>query len=74
MTRYHTVGVNVAVNTDYGLFTPLIPLTDTKGLVEINQTVKELADKARAKKLTPADLEVSFSPSLSPLLSFFLFL
>lgn len=56
--RYHTVDINVAVNTDNGLFTPLIANADQKGLATIANSVKELAEKAKASKLTPTDLTI----------------
>jgi len=55
--RFHNVNINVAVNTDRGLFTPLISQTDNKGLVEINKQTKELAEKAKAGKLGATELE-----------------
>eukprot|EP01102_Stenamoeba_stenopodia_P013671 TRINITY_DN446_c0_g4_i1.p1 TRINITY_DN446_c0_g4~~TRINITY_DN446_c0_g4_i1.p1 ORF type:complete len:532 (+),score=169.30 TRINITY_DN446_c0_g4_i1:215-1810(+) len=56
--RYHTVDINVAVNTDNGLFTPLIANADQKGLATIANSVKELAEKAKGGKLTPTDLTI----------------
>lgn len=56
--RYHTVDINVAVNTDAGLFTPLIANADQKGLATIANSVKELAEKAKNSKLTPNDLTI----------------
>jgi len=55
--RYHNVDINVAVSTPEGLFTPVVPDVDKKGLVAISSAVKELATKAKEKKLTPADYE-----------------
>jgi len=55
--RYHNVDINVAVNTPDGLFTPFVPNADKKGLVAISNTVKELATKAKEKKLVPTDYE-----------------
>eukprot|EP01098_Paradermamoeba_levis_P005473 TRINITY_DN229_c0_g2_i1.p1 TRINITY_DN229_c0_g2~~TRINITY_DN229_c0_g2_i1.p1 ORF type:complete len:493 (-),score=172.70 TRINITY_DN229_c0_g2_i1:19-1308(-) len=56
--RYHTVDINVAVNSPQGLFTPLIKDADKIGLQTINGQVKELAEKAKAGKLTPTDLSI----------------
>lgn len=42
------VSVSVAVATDGGLITPIVPDTDTKGLSEINASIKDLASRARA--------------------------
>lgn len=54
--RYHNVDINVAVNTDRGLMTPIIKDTDKIGLVAINTAVKDLAERAKIGKLTPAEL------------------
>jgi len=56
--QYHTVDINVAVNTDRGLLTPLIPNVDTLGLLSIATTVKRLAEKAKDSKLSPSELAV----------------
>lgn len=56
--RYSSVHINVAVNTEDGLFTPLVAHADRQGLRGISSTVRALADKAHAKALTPSDLEV----------------
>jgi len=55
--RYHNIDINVAVGTPDGLFTPIVPDADKKGLVDISTKVKELAAKAKDKKLAPADYE-----------------
>jgi len=54
--RYNTVDINVAVNTEKGLFTPLIKNADQIGLVSINSQVRELAEKAKANKITPNEM------------------
>merc|ERR1712130_1542 len=56
--RYNSVNINVAVNSDIGLFTPLISHADNKGLVDISSSVRELAGKAQDGKLTPDELQV----------------
>jgi len=53
--RYHSVDINVAVNTDKGLLTPLIQNADRAGLASINNTVKTLAEKGKEGKLSPAE-------------------
>eukprot|EP01104_Vermistella_antarctica_P007885 TRINITY_DN1952_c2_g4_i1.p1 TRINITY_DN1952_c2_g4~~TRINITY_DN1952_c2_g4_i1.p1 ORF type:complete len:532 (-),score=109.85 TRINITY_DN1952_c2_g4_i1:13-1563(-) len=55
--RYHTVDINIAVNTDDGLFTPLISNADHLGLTRINSSVRELAEKARGGALAPVDMQ-----------------
>eukprot|EP01092_Planopodium_desertum_P005650 TRINITY_DN23617_c0_g1_i1.p1 TRINITY_DN23617_c0_g1~~TRINITY_DN23617_c0_g1_i1.p1 ORF type:complete len:206 (+),score=47.30 TRINITY_DN23617_c0_g1_i1:28-618(+) len=54
--RFHTVDINVAVSADDGLYTPLVSNADLRGLVSISETVKNLADKARQKKISPEEL------------------
>jgi len=53
--KYFNIGI--AVDTDRGLLVPVVKSVDTKNLVEIAANVAELAEKARAKKITPDDLE-----------------
>jgi pyruvate dehydrogenase E2 component (dihydrolipoamide acetyltransferase) len=47
------VHIGVAVAVDEGLITPVIRDADRKGLSEISGEVKELAGRAREKKLKP---------------------
>lgn len=54
--RYHYVDINVAVNTDRGLLTPLIQDADKLGLAGISNAVKTLADKGKDGKLSPSEL------------------
>lgn len=56
--RFHDIHINVAVNTDNGLFTPIVRYTDRIGLRDINTSVKEAAEKAHAGKLGVNDLEI----------------
>jgi pyruvate dehydrogenase E2 component (dihydrolipoamide acetyltransferase) len=56
--QYDNVDINVAVQTESGLLTPVVANVDTLGLQGISANVKELAGKAKASKLTPADLNV----------------
>lgn len=46
------IGVGVAVALEEGLIVPVIPNTDKKSLKEIAQAARNLAEKARAGKLT----------------------
>lgn len=46
------ISVGVAVAIEDGLVVPVIPFTDTKSLTQIGAEVKELAIKAKNKKLT----------------------
>ncbi|KAI4355475.1 hypothetical protein L6164_004247 [Bauhinia variegata] len=55
--QYHNVNVNVAVQTDHGLFVPVIRDADKKGLSQIAEEVKQLAKKAKENSLKPQDYE-----------------
>ena len=48
--RYHDIGI--AVQTPKGLMVPIIRNAETKNIEEIEHEIKELAEKARNKKLT----------------------
>ncbi|MDC3255416.1 2-oxo acid dehydrogenase subunit E2 [bacterium] len=51
--RFASVNVSVAVAVDEGLVTPVIRDAQDKSLLEISRSVKDLAARARAKKLAP---------------------
>ena len=53
MLRHKRIDVGVAVSVEGGLFTPVIRHADLKTLSEISNEMKELAARARAKKLAP---------------------
>ncbi|KAL1829291.1 hypothetical protein ACET3Z_007703 [Daucus carota] len=55
--QYHNVNINVAVQTDNGLFVPVIRDADKKGLSKISEEVKVLAQKAKENNLKPEDYE-----------------
>ncbi len=55
----HHVHVGVAVAVDEGLVVPVLRFTDQMTLSQIGAQVKELAGKARNKKLTPQEMEGS---------------
>ncbi|HVH11519.1 MAG TPA: pyruvate dehydrogenase complex dihydrolipoamide acetyltransferase [Longimicrobium sp.] len=52
---YEQVHIGVAVAIDEGLITPVVRDADRKGLTEIASEVKELAGRAREKKLKPEE-------------------
>ncbi|MBC9798295.1 pyruvate dehydrogenase complex dihydrolipoamide acetyltransferase [Sinomicrobium weinanense] len=59
-TQYnHHVHVGVAVAVDEGLVVPVLRFTDQMSLTQIGTQVKDLAGKARNKKLTPQEMEGS---------------
>jgi pyruvate dehydrogenase E2 component (dihydrolipoamide acetyltransferase) len=54
--RYHgDVHVGMAVAVEDGLITPVIRFADQKGLQAISAEAKALAEKARARRLTPEE-------------------
>jgi pyruvate dehydrogenase E2 component (dihydrolipoamide acetyltransferase) len=53
----HHVNIGVAVAVEDGLLVPVIRFADTKSLSQIGAEVKNLAQKAKDKKLQPADWE-----------------
>uniref|UniRef100_A0A0A8YPZ3 Acetyltransferase component of pyruvate dehydrogenase complex n=1 Tax=Arundo donax TaxID=35708 RepID=A0A0A8YPZ3_ARUDO len=55
--QYHNVNINVAVQTEHGLFVPVIRDADKKGLATIADEVKQLAQRARDNSLKPEDYE-----------------
>jgi pyruvate dehydrogenase E2 component (dihydrolipoamide acetyltransferase) len=62
--HYEHADIGVAVATDNGLITPIVRSADLKSLVEIGAEVRELAGRARARKLKPDEYTgASFSIS-----------
>jgi pyruvate dehydrogenase E2 component (dihydrolipoamide acetyltransferase) len=57
-TNYH-VNIGVAVAVEEGLLVPVVRFADGKSLIQINAEVKDFAQKAKDKKLQPADWEGS---------------
>ncbi|KAL6848480.1 hypothetical protein ACP4OV_021774 [Aristida adscensionis] len=55
--QYHNVNINVAVQTEHGLFVPVIRDADKKGLGTIAEEVKQLAQRAKDNSLKPVDYE-----------------
>jgi pyruvate dehydrogenase E2 component (dihydrolipoamide acetyltransferase) len=53
--RFHTIDIAVAVGTDDGLITPVLHNVDQKGLLQISTEMRELAAKARERKLAPEE-------------------
>lgn len=51
--QYASVDLSVAIAVDDGLVTPVIRSAQQKSLLEISLAVKDLAHRARAKKLSP---------------------
>ncbi|XP_050233670.1 dihydrolipoyllysine-residue acetyltransferase component 2 of pyruvate dehydrogenase complex, mitochondrial isoform X2 [Mercurialis annua] len=55
--QYNNVNINVAVQTDNGLYVPVVRDADKKGLSKIGEEVKHLAQKAKENSLKPEDYE-----------------
>jgi pyruvate dehydrogenase E2 component (dihydrolipoamide acetyltransferase) len=55
--QHRASDVGVAVSVEGGLFTPIIRSAETKSLTKISSEMKDLAAKARAKKLQPAEYQ-----------------
>ena len=59
-TVYHKhIHVGVAVAVDEGLLVPVIKHTNSLSLTQIGSSVRDLAGKARNKKITPAEMQGS---------------
>ena len=52
----HHVNIGVAVAVEDGLVVPVIPFTDQKSMTQIGAEVKDMAIKAKSKKLTPDEM------------------
>jgi len=57
MLRHKRIDVGVAVSVEGGLFTPVIRHADLKTLSEISNEMKDLASRARNKKLKPHEYQ-----------------
>jgi pyruvate dehydrogenase E2 component (dihydrolipoamide acetyltransferase) len=55
MKKYFHIGV--AVNTEQGLMVPVLKDADKKGMYDLAKELAALAQKARDKKLPPADMQ-----------------
>ncbi|KAB1669531.1 hypothetical protein ES319_1Z016800v1 [Gossypium barbadense] len=55
--QYNNVNINVSVQTENGLYVPVIRNADKKGLSSISLEVKQLAQKAKENSLKPEDYE-----------------
>ena len=53
------VHLGVAVAVDDGLIVPIVKFANSKDLPQINSEIKDFAERAKNKKLTPAEIEGS---------------
>ncbi len=54
---HHHADVAMAVALDHGLITPIIRAAETKGLAQIAAEAKDLAERARSRKLKPEEFQ-----------------
>ena len=66
LLRHKHADVGVAVALDFGLITPIVFKAETKSLAAISREVKDLAVRAKAKKLKPAEFEGGTFCDLEP--------
>ncbi len=57
IVRFASVGMSVAIAVEDGLVTPVIKGAETKSLLQISKEVKDLAVRARDKKLKPNEFD-----------------
>jgi pyruvate dehydrogenase E2 component (dihydrolipoamide acetyltransferase) len=55
--RHKHADIGIAVDLNPGLITPILFRAETRGLVELSNEMKNLAERARAKKLKPQEYE-----------------
>lgn len=59
MVLNHHVNIGVAVAVEDGLVVPVLKFTDQMSLSQIGASVKDMAGRAKAKKIQPAEMEGS---------------
>ena len=57
LLQHRHADIGVAVALDFGLITPIVQRAETKSLAAISNEVKDLAVRAKAKKLKPSEYE-----------------
>ena len=57
LALHHHADVAMAVALDHGLITPIIRAAETKGLAQIATEAKDLAARARTRKLKPEEFQ-----------------
>jgi pyruvate dehydrogenase E2 component (dihydrolipoamide acetyltransferase) len=57
IAMHHHADIAVAVAIDGGLITPIVRAAETKGLAQISAEVKDLAARAKSKKLKPEEFQ-----------------
>lgn len=57
IVQFANVGVSVAIAVEDGLVTPVVKQAQTKSLLQISQEIKDMAVRARDKKLKPNEFD-----------------
>ena len=57
IAMHHHADIAIAVALEHGLITPIIRAAETKGLAQIAREAKDLAERARSKKLKPEEFQ-----------------
>ena len=57
LIKFDSSDIAVAVSVEGGLFTPVLKDTDQKTISDISEEMKDLASRARAKKLMPTEFQ-----------------
>ena len=57
IAMHHHADIAIAVALEHGLITPIIRAAETKGLAQIALEAKDLAERARSKKLKPEEFQ-----------------
>jgi pyruvate dehydrogenase E2 component (dihydrolipoamide acetyltransferase) len=57
IVRYQHIGLSVAIAVEDGLVTPVIKQAETKSLLAISREVKDLAARAKQRKLRPDEFD-----------------
>lgn len=55
-TFHHYVNLGIAVAADYGLIVPVVKGAESMNVVGLARAIRDLADRARGKKLSPDDV------------------
>jgi pyruvate dehydrogenase E2 component (dihydrolipoamide acetyltransferase) len=57
VAMHHHADIAVAVALEHGLITPIVRAAETRALADIATTMKDLAERARARKLKPEEYQ-----------------
>ena len=59
IVHFNHAHIGVAVAVDEGLVVPVVKFADEKSLLQIGNLVKDMATRARSKKITPSEMDGS---------------